>query len=54
MIKSLSSANIHKTPEKCGHYFVYLRMKTGKLILIAQNKKYKNIPHIIKCIYNAT
>lgn len=41
MIKSRSSANIQKTPEKCGRDIVYLRVKTGELIPIAQNKKYK-------------
>lgn len=37
MIKSRS--NIQRTPEKCGRYFVCLRVKTGELILTAQNKK---------------
>lgn len=51
MIKSWSFANIQRTPEKCGRYFVYLRVKTGELILIAWNKKYKNITYIMTCIY---
>lgn len=52
MIESRSSANIQKTPEKCGHDTVYLRVKTGELILVAQNKKYKkNTTYILKCIY---
>lgn len=51
MIKSWSSANIQRTPEKCGRYFVNLRGRPGEFIAIARNKKYKNVTYIITCIY---
>lgn len=40
MIKSLSPANIQRTPEKRGRYVVYRRVKMGKLI---QRKKTSKI-----------
>lgn len=49
MIKSWSSANIQRTPEKCGRCFVFLRVKTGELA--SRKKKYKNITYVIKCIH---
>lgn len=50
MIKKLIIADIQRTPETSGRN-VFWGWERVNLHVIAQNKMYKNITYVIKCIY---